>query len=111
MQLTFLIIGIILIAAIIFVIWVISDTNGSGYELYVFRHGGYDEHYEIVMFNNKTKEWQVPLYEEQYIKVSSVFKISKLSGTCVFNKHECYAYLKCDKTTAYKIRFYIDSII
>ena len=111
MQLTLLIVGIILIAAILFIIYVISNANGSGYELYVFRHGGYYEHYEIVMFNNKNKEWQVPLYEEQYIKVSSVFKISKLPETCVFSKHEFYAYLRCDKTTAYKIRFYIDSII
>lgn len=108
---TLLIVGIILIAAIIFVIWVISDTNGSGYELYVFRHGGCDEYYEVVMFNNKNKEWQVPLYEEQYIKISSVFNISKLPETCVFSKHEFYAYLRCDKTTAYKIRFYIDNII
>lgn len=111
MQLTLFIVGIILISAIIFIICVISDANGSGYELYVFRYGGYDEHYEIVMFNNKNKEWQVPLYEEQYIKVASVFKISKLPETCVFSKHEFYAYLRCDKTTAYKIRFYIDSII
>lgn len=111
MQATLLIVGIILIAAIIFVIWIISDTNGSGYELYVFRHGGYDEHYEIVMFNNKNKEWQVPLYEEQYIKVSSIFKISKLPETCVFSKHEFYAYLRCNKNTSLKIRFYIDSII
>lgn len=111
MQLTLLIVGIILIAAIIFVIYVISNASGSGYELYVFRHGGYDEHYDVVMFNNKSKEWQVPLYEEQYIKVSSVFNISKLPETCVFSKHEFYAYLRCDKTTAYKIRFYIDSII
>ena len=108
---TLLIVGIILIAAIIFVIYVISNANGSGYELYVFRHGGCDEYYEVVMFNNKNKEWQVPLYEEQYIKVSSVFNISKLPKTYQFAKHECYAYLKCDKTTAYKIRFYIDSII
>ena len=108
---TLLIVGIILIAAILFIIYVISNANGSGYELYVFRHGGYDEHYEIVMFNNKNKEWQVSLYEEQYIKVSSVFKISKLPETCVFSKHEFYAYLRCNKTTAYKIRFYIDSII
>lgn len=108
---TLLIVGIILIAAIIFVIYVISNANGSGYELYVFRHGGCDEYYEVVMFNNKNKEWQVPLYEEQYIKVSSVFKISKLPETCVFSKHEFYAYLRCDKTTASKIRFYIDSII
>lgn len=111
MKLTLLIIGIILIAAIIFVIWVISDTNGSGYELYVFRHGGYDEHYEVVMFNNKSKEWQASLYEEQYIKVSSVFNISKLLETCAFAKYESYAYLRCYKTTAYKIKFYIDSII
>ena len=111
MKLTLLIVGIILIAAIIFVIYVISNANGSGYELYVFRHGGYDEHYDVVMFNNKTKEWQVPLYEEQYIKVSSVFNISKLPETYPFAKHEFYAYLRCDKTTAYKIRFYIDSII
>ena len=108
---TLLIVGIILIAAIIFIIYVISNANGSGYELYVFRHGGYDEHYEIVMFNNKNKEWQVPLHEEQYIKVSSVFNISKLSETYPFAKYEFYAYLRCDKTTAYKIRFYIDSII
>lgn len=108
---TILIIGILLTAAIIFVIYVISNANGNGYELYVFRHGGYDEHYEIVMFNNKTKEWQVPLYEEQYVKVSSVFNISKLPETYPFAKHESYAYLKCDKTTAYKIKFYIDSII
>ena len=108
---TLLIIGIILIAAIAFVIWVISDTNGSGYELYVFRHGGYDEHYEIVMFNNKNKEWQARLDEEQYIKVSSVFKISKLPETCVVSKHEFYSYLRCNKTTASKIKFYIDSII
>lgn len=111
MKLTLLIIGIILIAAIIFVIWVISDTNGSGYELYVFRNGGYDEHYEVVMFNNKSKEWQASLYEKQYIKVSSVFNISKLPETHVFAKYESYAYLRCDKTTAYKIKFYIDSII
>jgi hypothetical protein len=111
MQATLLIVGIILIAAIIFVIYVISNANGSGYELYVFRHGGCDEYYEVVMFNNKNKEWQTPLYEEQYIKVSSVFKISKLPETCVFSKHEFYAYLRCDKNTAYKIRFYIDSII
>lgn len=111
MQVTFLIIGILLIAAIAFVIHVISKTNGSGYELYVFRHGGYDEHYEIVMFNNKTKEWQVSLYEEQYIKVSSVFNISKLPETYVFAKHEFYAYLRCDKTIASKIKFYIDSTI
>ena len=111
MQLTLLIVGIILIAAIIFVIYVISDANESGYELYVFRHGGYDEHYDVVMFNNKNKEWQVSLYEEQYIKVSSVFNISKLPETYVFAKYESYAYLRCDKTTAYKIKFYIDSII
>lgn len=108
---TLLIVGIILIAAIIFIIYVISNANGSGYELYVFRHGGYDEHYEVVMFNNKNKEWQVPLYEEQYIKVSSVFNISKLSETYPFAKYECYAYLRCDKTTSYKLKFYIDSII
>lgn len=108
---TLLIVGIILIAAIIFVIYVISNANGNGYELYVFRHGGYDEHYEIVMFNNKTKEWQISLYEEQYIKVSSVFNISKLPETYVFAKHEFYAYLRCDKNTASKVKFYIDSII
>ena len=39
MQLTLLIVGIILIAAIIFIIYVISNANRSGYELYVFRHG------------------------------------------------------------------------
>lgn len=108
---TILIIGTLLIAAIVFVIYVISKTNGSGYELYVFRHGGYDEHYEIVMFNNKNKEWQVSLYEEQYIKVSSVFNITKLPETYAFAKHECYAYLSCDKTIATKIKFYIDSTI
>ena len=108
---TLLIVGIILIAAIIFVIYVISNANRNGYELYVFRHGGYGEYYEIVMFNNKTKEWQVPLHEEQYIKVSSVFNISKLPETCLSTKHEFYAYLRCNKTTASKIRFYIDSII
>ena len=63
------------------------------------------------MFNNKSKEWQVSLYEEQYIKVSSVFNISKLPETYPFAKYECYAHLRCDKTTSYKIRFYIDSII
>lgn len=111
MQATVLIIGILLTAAIIFVIYVISNANGSGYELYAFRHGGYDERYEIVMFNNKTKEWQMTLYEEQYIKVSSVFNISKLPETYVFAKHEFYAYLRCDKNTASKIKLYIDSII
>lgn len=111
MQATLLIVGIILIAAIIFVIWVISDTNGSGYELYVFRHGGCDEYYEVVMFNNKTKIWQVPLYGEQYIKVSSVFNVTKLPETYPFAKHEYYAYLRCDKTIANKIKFYIDNII
>jgi hypothetical protein len=111
MQLTLLIVGILLIAAIIFVIYVISNANRNGYELYVFRHGGYDEYYDFIMFNNKNKEWQVSLYEEQYIKVSSVFNISKFPETYPFAKYESYAYLKCDKTTAYKIRFFIDNII
>lgn len=105
-----LVIGLLTLA-ILFVIYVISNANGSGYELYVFRHGGCDEYYEAVMFNNKNKEWQVPLYEEQYIKVSSVFNITKLPETHVFAKHEYYAYLSCNKTIATKIKFYIDSII
>lgn len=105
-----LVIGLLTLA-ILFVIYVISNANGSGYELYVFRHGGCDEYYEVVMFNNKNKEWQVPLYEEQYIKISSVFNITKLPETYVFAKHEYYAYLRCNKTIATKIKFYIDSII
>lgn len=84
-----MIIGIILTAAIAFVIYVISDTNGSGYELYVFRHGEYDKYYEVVMLNDKNKEWQVPLlYEHQYIKISSVFNISKLPETGLSTKYE-----------------------
>lgn len=105
-----LIIGLLTLA-ILFVIYVISNANGSGYELYVFRHRESDEYYEVAMFNNKNKEWQVPLYEEQYIKVSSIFNITKLPETYAFAKHEYYAYLRCDKTIATKIKLYIDNII
>lgn len=111
MQLTFLIIGIILTAAIVFVIWVISDTNGSGYELYAFLINGRNEHYELTMFNNKTQEWSVTLNIEQYIKLSSVFSMSRIDGNKPFQTCEYYSYLRCDKTTASKIRFYIDRII
>ena len=111
MQLTFLIIGIILTAAIIFVIWVISDTNGSGYELYAFIIRGRDEHYELTMFNNKTVEWSVALSIEQYIKLSSVFSMSRIDGKKPFQTCEYDSYLRCNKTTASKIRLYIDSII
>lgn len=111
MTITLLIIGILLIIAIVFIIYVISNANGSGYELYVFRHGGCDEFYDLVMFNNKNKEWQVPLYEEQYIKVSSIFNVTKLPETYAFAKHEFYAYLRCNKNTAFKIKLYINSII
>ena len=105
-----LIIGLLTLA-ILFVIYVISNANGSGYELYVFRHGKSDEYYEVVMFNNKNKEWQVNIDKEQYIKVSSVFNITKLPETYTFAKYEYYAYLRCDKTIATKIKLYIDNII
>lgn len=105
-----LIIGLLTLA-ILFVIYVISNANGSGYELYVFRHGGCDEYYEIIMFNNKNKKWQVNLCKEHYIKVSSVFNITELPETYEFTKFEYYAFLNCNKTIATKIKFYIDSII
>ena len=99
-----LFIGILLITAIIFVICIISNTNKNKYELYVFRHREHDTYYDVVMFNDKNKEWEIPLYKEQYNKISSVFNISK-------SPHELYAYLRCDKATANKIKFYIDSIV
>ena len=111
MQLTFLIIGIILTAAIIFVIWVISDTNGSGYELYAFVKRGRDTYYELALFNNKTLEWSETLTIEQYIKLSSVFNMSRINGDKPFQTCEYYSYLRCNKATASKIRFYIDNII
>lgn len=107
---TLLIIGIILTAAIMFVAYVISSENESGYELYAFIIRGRDEHYELIMFNNKTREWSVTLTIEQYIKLSSVFSMSRIDGNKPFQTCEYYSYLRCDKTTASKIRFYIDNI-
>ena len=107
---TLLIIGIILIAAITFVIWVISDANGNGYELYAFIKRGRDEYYELTLFNNKTVEWSITLNIEQYIKLSSVFNMSRIDGDKPFQTCEYYSYLRCNKTTASKIKLYIDNI-
>ena len=104
-----LIIGLLTLA-ILFVIYVISNANGSGYELYVFRHRESDEYYEVTMFNNKTLEWSETLNIEQYIKLSSVFNIQQVDGEKPFITCEFFSYLKCNKTTASKIRFYIDNI-
>lgn len=109
MQLTLLIVGILLTAAIIFVIYVISD--GSGYELYAFINRGRDTYYEVIMFNNKTIEWSVTLNIEQYIKLSSVFNMPRIDGEKPFKTCEYYSCLKCNKTTASKIKSYIDNII
>ena len=107
---TILIIGTLLTAAIVFVIYVISNTNGSGYELYAFINRGRDTYYEVTLFNNKKIEWSEILDVQQYIKLSSVFNMSKIDGEKPFKTCEFYSYLKCDKTTASKIRFYLDKI-
>ena len=99
-----LLIGILFIVAIIFVVCIIYNTNKKEYELYVFRHGEHDTYYDVVMFNNKNKEWEITLCKEQYNKISSVFNILK-------SPHELYAYLRCDKTTSNKIKFYIDYFV